>query len=61
MVTFTMADPQTHAVIGGCTATVQPDVVHSATTNVSCTISGVNGADHNAAVVTAAANNPGGA
>jgi hypothetical protein len=58
-VTFTMTDPQTNAVIGTCTITVQPDVVHSATTSVSCTIGGVNGGDHNAAVVTAAADNPG--
>ncbi|MHB8612699.1 MAG: hypothetical protein ACYDAL_09755 [Candidatus Dormibacteraceae bacterium] len=58
-VTFTMTDPQTNGVVGKCTVTVQPDVVHSALTNVSCTISGVNGGDHNAAVVTAAADNPG--
>jgi hypothetical protein len=58
-VTFTITDPQTSTVLGTCTVTVQPDVVHSATTNVFCTISGVNGGDHNAAVVTAAADNPG--
>jgi hypothetical protein len=58
-ITFTMTDPQTNAVIGTCTVTVQPDVVHSATTSVTCTIGGVNGADHNAAVVTAVADNPG--
>jgi hypothetical protein len=58
-VTLTMTDPQTSAVLGACTAAVQPDVVHSATANVSCTMSGVNGGDHNAAVVTAAADNPG--
>ena len=58
-VTFTMTDPQTNAVIGTCTATVQPDVVHSGTTSASCTIGGVNGGDHNAAVVTASADNPG--
>jgi hypothetical protein len=58
-VTFTMTDPQTNAVIGTCTTTVQPDVVHSGTTNASCTIGGVNGGDHNAAVVTAAVDNPG--
>ena len=50
---------QTSAVLGTCTVPVQPDVVHSATANVSCTINGVNGGDHNAAVVTAAADNPG--
>ncbi|MHB8589508.1 MAG: hypothetical protein ACYDA0_11735 [Candidatus Dormibacteraceae bacterium] len=58
-VTFTMTDPQTNAVIGACMVTVQPDIVHSATTTVSCTISGVSGGDHNAAVITAAADNPG--
>ena len=58
-VAFTITDPQTNAVLGTCSATVQPDVGHSATTSVSCTISGVNGADHNAAGVTAAATNPG--
>jgi hypothetical protein len=58
-VTFTMTDPQTNTVIGTCMVTVQPDIVHSATTSVSCTISAVNGGDHNAAVVTASADNPG--
>ena len=58
-VTFTMTDPQTSSVLGTCNVTVQPDVGHSATTTVSCAISGVSGADHNAAVVTAAADNPG--
>ena len=58
-VKFTMADPQTTSVLGMCQVMVQPDVGHSATTTVSCTIGGVNGADHNAAVVTAAADNPG--
>jgi hypothetical protein len=59
VVTFTMTDPQTTSVLGTCKVPVQPDVGHSATTTVSCTISGVNGADHNAAVVTAAADNSG--
>jgi hypothetical protein len=59
VVTFTMIDPQTTSVLGTCKVPVQPDVGHSATTTVSCTISGVNGADHNAAVVTAAADNSG--
>jgi hypothetical protein len=54
-----MTDPQTSSVLGTCKVPVQPDVGHSATTTVSCTISGVNGADHNAAVVTAAADNSG--
>jgi hypothetical protein len=59
VVTFTMTDPQSNSVLGKCTALVQPDVGHSATTTVSCTVGGVNGADHNAALVTAAADNSG--
>ena len=58
-VKFTMTDAQTNTVLGACQVTVQPDVGHSATTTVSCTIAGVNGFDQNAAVVTAAADNPG--
>jgi hypothetical protein len=58
-VAFTMTDPQTNAVLGTCSDSVQPDVGHSATTTVSCTITGVNGLEHNAAVVTAVATNPG--
>ena len=58
-VAFTITDPQTDSVLGTCSITVQPDVGHSATTTVSCTISGVNGPEHNAAVVTAVATNPG--
>ena len=58
-VKFTMTDPQTNTVLGACQVTVQPDVGHSATTTVSCTIAGVNGFDQNAAVVTATADNPG--
>jgi hypothetical protein len=58
-VAFTMTDPQTNAVLGTCSDSVQLDVGHSATTTVSCTITGVNGLEHNAAVVTAAATNPG--
>jgi len=58
-VTFTMTDPQTNSVLGACKVPVQPDVGHSVTTTVSCTISGVNGAEHAAAVVTAAADNSG--
>ncbi len=58
-VAFTIADPQTNNVLGTCSVAVQPDVGHSATTTVSCTIGGVNGLEHNAAVVIAAATNPG--
>ena len=58
-VTFTMTDPQTSSVLGTCRVAVQPDVGHSATTTVSCAIGGVSGTDHNAAVVTALADNPG--
>jgi hypothetical protein len=59
VVTFTMTDPQSSSVLGTCKTPVQPDVGHSATTTVSCTIGGVNGADHNAALVTVAADNSG--
>jgi hypothetical protein len=58
-VTFTLTDPQTNSVLGTCKVPVQPDVGHSATTTASCAIGGVNGADHNAAVVTATADNSG--
>ena len=55
-VTFTMSDPVSKQSLGGCVATVQPDVSFNATTTVSCTI----GAQPvNAAVVTAVADNPG--
>ena len=58
-VKFTMTDPQTNTVLGDCQVAVLPNVGHSATAMVSCTIAGVNGADHNAAVVTATAGNSG--
>jgi hypothetical protein len=58
-VTFTITDPATKQVIGTCTTEVKPDVGYNATTKASCTISGVSGFDHNAAVVTATADNPG--
>ena len=58
-ITFTMADPATSNVLGSCTIAVQPDVAYNSVTTASCTIGGVNGADHNAAVVTATADNPG--
>ena len=59
VVTFTMTDPQTTSVLGSCKVQVQPDVGHSATTTVSCTIGAVNGADNAGAMVTAAADNSG--
>ena len=55
-VTFTMTDPVTGHVLGSCEVTVQPDVGYNATTTVSCTI---DTQPTNAAVVTAAPNNPG--
>jgi hypothetical protein len=58
-VTFTMTDPATSTVLGSCATEVTPDVSYNATTKVSCTITGVNGFAHNAAVVTAVAVNPG--
>ena len=59
VVTFTITDPQSTSVLGTCKTPVQPDVGHSATTTVSCTVGGLNGADHNAAVVTAVIDNSG--
>lgn len=58
-VTFTMTDPATSTVLGSCTTDVKPDVSYNATTKASCTIDGVNGLVQNAALVTAAAVNPG--
>ena len=55
-VTFTMSDAVTNRTLGSCTALVQPDVGYNETTTVSCTI---NAQPVNAAVVTAAATNPG--
>lgn len=58
-VTFKITDPETKEVLGTCTVEITPDVAYNVTTRRSCTISGVNGNDHNAAVVTATADNPG--
>jgi hypothetical protein len=55
-VTFTMRAAGSSTPIGSCSATVQPDVGYNSTTTVSCTIGGQ---PVNAAVVTAAADNPG--
>ncbi len=60
-VTFTMVDAATKRAVGSCQVQVQPDVGYNATTSESCTISGVSGQTVNAATVTAAADNPGGA
>ena len=49
-------DSVTKQTLGGCIATVQPDVGYNATTTASCTIAGQ---PVNAAVVTAVADNPG--
>jgi hypothetical protein len=57
-VTFTMTDPATGKTVGSCQAQVRPDVGYNSTTTVACSIS-VNGAQVNAAVVTAVADNPG--
>jgi hypothetical protein len=55
-VSFVMTDPASNKVLGSCKATVQPDVGYNSTTTVSCTLSAT---ATNAAVVTAAADNPG--
>ena len=55
-VTFTMSDPISRQVLGTCVAVVRTDVGFNGSTAVSCTI---DAQPVNAAVVTAAANNPG--
>lgn len=58
-ITFTMTEATSGKVLGSCKTQVAPDVAYNATTTVGCTISGLNGQPPNAAVVTAAADNPG--
>jgi hypothetical protein len=58
-ITFTMAATASRNVIGGCQAQVTPDVGYNATTSVSCTIGNVSAQAEDAAIVTAAADNPG--
>jgi hypothetical protein len=58
IVTFTLAAAVSGAELGTCQAAVVPDVGYNATTTVSCTIN-VATPPENAAVVTAAVNNPG--
>ena len=58
-VAFTMTDGATGAVLGSCTATVQPDVGYNSTTTVSCTINGLSGQAYSTATVTATPTNPG--
>lgn len=55
-VTFTMTDAVSHTTLRSCTAVIQPDVGYNQTATVSCTMPG---AAVNAAVITAAATNPG--
>jgi hypothetical protein len=54
-----MTDSATGKVLGSCQARVQPDVGYNSTTTVGCTMGGVNGQQVSAAIVTAAADNPG--
>jgi hypothetical protein len=56
-VTFTMVDADSGEMLGGCRATVSPDVGYGATATVGCRIGGVG--DYTAARVTATADNPG--
>lgn len=58
-VTFTMTDSATGQTVGSCKAVVQPDVGYNSTTTVACTIGSAGGKQVNAALVTAAADNPG--
>lgn len=57
-ITFTMTDAATGAVLARCTASVVPDVGYNETTTATCTMPDVS-ASSNAAIVTAAAANPG--
>jgi hypothetical protein len=57
-VTFTMTAAATRSVLGTCQAQVTPDVGYNATTTAGCTIN-LTGQPSNAAIVTAAATNPG--
>ena len=57
IVTFTMTDTATNAVVGTCSVPVMPDVGFNSTTTVSCTITPTKST--NAAVVSAIATNPG--
>jgi hypothetical protein len=58
-VTFTITDTATRQVLGSCKVLVQPDVGYNSTTNVGCTMPGLNSQQVSAATVTAAADNPG--
>jgi hypothetical protein len=58
-ITFTMTDSASGTAIGGCQAQVAPDVGYNATATVSCTIGNLSAEQQNAAIVTAAADNPG--
>ena len=58
-VMFSVTDPAANRVVGGCQAQVRPDVGYNVTTTVSCTVSGLNSQQENAALVTATADNPG--
>jgi hypothetical protein len=58
-VTFTVTDAASGHVLGTCKAVVQPDVGYNSTTQVACTMGGLNGQQVNAATVTATADNPG--
>jgi hypothetical protein len=58
-VSFSMTDALSGGTLGSCRVKVLPDVGHGSTTTVGCTISGLAGADLNAATVTATASNPG--
>lgn len=58
-ITFTMTDSASQRALGSCQAQVAPDVGYNATTTVGCTIDTGTAQSPNAAVVRAAADNPG--
>jgi len=60
-ITFTMTNSASGKSVGSCQVQVAPNVGYNATTTVSCPISFDSGSQVSAAVVTAKADNPGGA
>lgn len=58
-VAFTVTDAATSKQVGTCSAVISPDVGYNATTSAGCTIGNLSGQSLNAAIVSAAVDNPG--
>lgn len=58
-IVFTVTDAATSNQVGTCSAVIAPDVGYNATTSAGCTIGDLNGQSLNAAIVSAAVDNPG--